>query len=130
MLAFDFGEKRIGVAVGQDLTRSARPLATVGVRGGRPDWEAIARLVETWQPDLLVLGRPLTADGAAHPLAAALERFARRLRGRFARPVAFVDERLSSWAAAEAGGSAGPGGLDAAAAGLILETWFAENPTP
>jgi putative Holliday junction resolvase len=128
VLAFDFGRRRIGVAVGQEVTRTAEALNTVAVRDDRPDWAAITTLVETWRPDLFVLGRPGTADGGATALDAALERFARRLEGRYQRRVSFVDERLSSYAA-----GAGPhrrGGLDAAAARVILETWFAENSAP
>lgn len=122
MLAFDFGLRRIGTAVGQDLTGTARALTTVAVRNGQVDWEAIARLVDTWQPDMFVLGRPETADGAPHPLHAAIDRFARRLHGRYGRTVSFIDERLSSHAAAADPASAA--GVDAVAAQLILESWF------
>ncbi|MEQ8660376.1 MAG: Holliday junction resolvase RuvX [Gammaproteobacteria bacterium] len=127
VLAFDFGRRRIGVAVGQELTGSAAPLVTLAVRNERPDWDAIAALVETWQPDLFVLGRAHAADGSPTALDAALERFARRLAGRYGRPVSFVDERLSSYAAGDHP-RAGRAGLDAASASVILETWFAENP--
>ncbi|MEQ8231224.1 MAG: Holliday junction resolvase RuvX [Gammaproteobacteria bacterium] len=129
VLAFDFGLRRIGVAVGQEVTGTAEPLVTLQVRDQRPDWDAIAALVGTWQPDLFVLGRPCTADGAPTALSAPLERFARRLAGRYGRPVSFVDERLSSYAAGEHP-RAGRTGLDAASASVILETWFAENPAP
>ena len=129
VLAFDFGSRRIGVAVGQEVTRTAEALCTIAVRDDRPDWDAITAVVETWRPDLFVLGRPRTADGGATPLGAALERFARRLEGRFGRRVSFVDERLSSYAADAEPGSA-HGGLDAASARVILETWFAENSAP
>lgn len=126
VLAFDYGERRLGVAVGQEVTATASPLATLAVHNGAIDWAAIARLVETWQPDLFVVGHPLSAAGAPTRLAGAIARFARRLEGRYQRPVAFVDEHLSSYAA-----SADPAGarhgLDAVAARLILETWFAEN---
>lgn len=128
VLAFDYGRRRIGVAIGQELTGSATPLATVAVHHGRIDWNAIGRLVETWQPDLFVLGCPATADGKPHPLAAEIARFARRLGGRYHREVALIDERLSSHAAQDA--AAPPRtGLDAIAAGLILESWFAHAAT-
>ena len=123
VLAFDFGLRRIGAAVGQDLTGTAQALTTVAVRNGQIDWPAIARLVDVWQPDVFVLGRPETADGAPHPLHAAIDRFARRLHGRYGRSVSFIDERLSSHAAAADPASA-TAGLDAVAARLILESWF------
>lgn len=124
VLAFDFGHKRIGVAVGQDLTGTARALETVAVRNGRIDWDAIAALVDAWRPEQFVLGRPQAADGAPHALDPAIERFARRLQGRYGRPVAFIDEHLSSHAAS-ADPECARAGLDAVAARVILESWFA-----
>lgn len=126
MLGFDFGTRRIGVAVGQDVTGTAEALATVRVTDGRPDWDAIARLVDEWAPARLVLGLPSHADDAPHALADAVRRFARRLEGRFRVPVSFVDERLSSQAGAD-DPAAARRGLDAAAARVILERWFAER---
>jgi putative Holliday junction resolvase len=130
VLCFDYGARRIGVAVGQTVTRTAGPLATLSARQGQPDWAALARLVAEWRPERFVVGLPTTADGAPHPLRAAIERFARRLEGRFRRPVEFVDERLSSWAAAADAGD-GRHGVDALAAARILETWLGQTrPTP
>lgn len=125
---FDYGARRIGVAVGQSVTRTAEPLATIEVRNGRPDWDAIARLIAAWRPQQLVLGLPSHADGkGVHSLKATIERFGRRLHGRFHLPVAFVDERLSSYAA-EGCPAVPQAGLDAVAARLILETWLAGQP--
>lgn len=123
-LAFDYGERRIGVAVGQTQTRTAQALVTLPVRNGQIDWPAIAKLVEQWQPQQLVVGLPTTDDGQPHLNAAPIARFARRLHGRFHLPVAFVDERLSSYAASEDPDTRRVG-LDAVAARLILETWLA-----
>jgi len=123
VLAFDFGLRRIGAAVGQDLSRTAQALGTIKVKQHRPDWDGIGRLVHEWQPDLFVLGRPETADGKPHSLAAAIERFAGQLHGRYGKPVHFIDERLSSYAA-EGSADAARLGVDAAAARIILETWF------
>jgi len=123
-LGFDYGERRIGVAVGQTVTRTASPLATLAARDGRPDWAAVKKLIDEWRPEVLIVGRPRTADGAPHAMDAAIERFARRLEGRFGLAVEFVDERLSSHAAAELAGD-GRHGVDAHAAALILETWLA-----
>ncbi len=131
-LGFDYGERRIGVAVGQTVTHTASPLTTLAARDGQPDWAALKRLVDDWRPDVLVVGRPTTADGAPHALAEPIARFARRLEGRFGLEVEFVDERLSSHAAEEfardgrRGGDAR--GIDALAAALILETWLAPTP--
>ena len=124
MLGFDYGERRIGVAVGQTLTRTAQALVTLNVRDGQPDWAALKRVIDEWRPTQLVLGMPSSADGASHPQAEPIARFARRLAGRFQLPIAFVDERLSSYAAAEDPESRRVG-LDAVAARLILETWLA-----
>jgi putative Holliday junction resolvase len=132
VLGFDYGERRIGVAVGQTVSRTAGPLTTLPAKQGQPDWAALARLVAEWRPERFVVGLPTTVDGAPHPLREAIERFARRLEGRFRRPVVFVDERLSSWAAASAiRGSRH--GVDALAAARILETWLDQAgpvPTP
>jgi putative Holliday junction resolvase len=125
VLGFDYGERRIGVAVGQTVTRTAGPLATLPARHGQPDWTALARLVAEWRPERFVVGLPTTADGAPHPLREAIERFARRLEGRYRRPVVFVDERLSSWAA-ETDARDSRHGLDALAAARILETWLGQ----
>jgi putative Holliday junction resolvase len=123
VLGFDYGERRIGVAVGQTVTRTASPLKTLPARGGQPDWRAVKTLIEAWQPARLVVGLPSTADGAPHPLADAIARFGRRLHGRFGLPVDFIDERLSSHEAA-ARCRNGRQEIDAMAASLILETWL------
>ncbi len=123
-LAFDYGERRIGVAVGQSQTRTAQALITLAVRNGQVDWPAISKLVEQWQPQQLVVGMPTSDDGQPHLNTAPIARFARRLHGRFQLPVAFVDERLSSYAASEDPDTRRVG-LDAVAARLILETWLA-----
>lgn len=123
-LGFDYGEKRIGVAVGQTCTRTATAVATLPARHGQPDWAALARLIAQWRPERLVVGMPETADGTPHGLRPAVERFARRLQGRFGLPVEFVDETLSSQAAATLGAGDSGRGLDAEAAALILTTWL------
>jgi putative holliday junction resolvase len=126
-LAFDYGERRIGVAVGQTITRTASPLTTLKARDGQPEWPAVRKLIDEWRPDCLVVGMPTTADGAPHVLAEPIARFARRLDGRFHLPVHFVDERLSSHAASEAARDSRHD-IDAHAAALILETWLTGHP--
>lgn len=96
VLAFDYGERRIGVAVGNTLTATAEPLATLARSAAGPDWTAIARLVESWRPAVAVVGVPYNMDGTRGRLAAPAEAFAAELQRRFGIEVATVDERLSS----------------------------------
>jgi len=137
VLGFDFGRRRIGVAVGQEITASARPLTTLpSTRRQRPDWPAIDRLLAEWQPALVVVGVPRHADGSASAMTTAALRFSRQLRERCRLPVVTIDERLSSHAArarlAELDRDRTL--LDAAAAALILESWLqapaADSPAP
>jgi putative holliday junction resolvase len=130
ILAFDFGTQRIGVAVGEDLTGSARALTTIDAAANDARFAAIGRLIDEWCPVRLVVGLPLALDGAAHELTARSRRFANQLAGRFRLPVELVDERLSSVAAeselraAGRGGRAGKARVDAEAARIILQSWF------
>ena len=118
-LAFDFGLKRIGVASGNSLTRSATPLMTVAEAGQRR-FEAIAALIGQWQPCALVVGVPYHPDGAPHENTARAQHFARQLKGRFRLPVHEVDERYTTTQARAAGAK----DLDAAAAAIILEQYL------
>ena len=133
VLAFDFGLRRIGVAVGDATIGIAHPLETITAEDNRRRFEAIAALVSQWRPVCFVVGHPVTADGAPHPLEPAIARFERRLRARFGLPVERVDETLSSWDAARRLHAAGlparaqKGRLDAMAACVILETWFQQQ---
>jgi putative Holliday junction resolvase len=118
-LSFDFSLKRVGVASGNSLTRSATPLATL-TQEGDARFEAIARLIGDWRPAALVVGVPRHPDGAPHDNTARAQRFARQLAGRFGLPVHEVDERYTSVAAR----SQGAPDVDAAAAALILEQFL------
>ncbi len=129
VLGFDFGRLRIGVAVGQELTATAQPLVTLTARQG-PDWDAIARLIAEWRPQLLVVGLPRYADGGASDITRAALAFCRQLGRRYGLPVETMDERLSSHEAASRL-AARPGrrrrtppGVDPVAAAVILESWF------
>ncbi|NOR51896.1 MAG: Holliday junction resolvase RuvX, partial [Gammaproteobacteria bacterium] len=99
VLGFDFGEKRIGVAIGQELTGTARGIATLTSKNRQPDWDAISHLIEQWHPDLLVVGAPLHMDGTEQPLTHLAYRFGNRLSGRYNLPVERIDERLTSYEA-------------------------------
>jgi putative Holliday junction resolvase len=133
ILAFDFGTRKIGVAIGNSLTRTARPLITIEEEANAARFERIAALIDEWQPDMLIVGRPLHADGREHGMTARAERFARQLSGRFGLTVALVDERFTTVAADAELASAGVHGKDrkaardAVAAQLILQSWFDET---
>ena len=135
ILAFDFGMRRIGVAVGQQITASATSLAVVTSRDDGPDWKAIADLVDEWRPARLVVGMPLNADGTASEMTDQVRAFADQLE-RFGLPVECEDERYSSLEAKallnseRAQGLRGrisKGMIDSAAATLIAERWLARN---
>lgn len=121
VLGFDFGARRIGVAIGNTVTREARPLTTVNATEVAARWDAVAALVGEWEPAHLVVGIPRHPDGTAHEMTTRCERFARQLEGRFRRPVARVDERYTSAVSERADD------IDAAAAALILQQWFDEE---
>jgi len=133
VLGFDFGLKRVGVAVGDTLLKLAHPLTTIAEEGNQRRFAAIAALIAEWQPVLVVVGLPSHADGVEHEMSAQCRRFARRLEGRFALKAVLVDERLSSAAAsedlAELGirGSKQKAALDQVAAQRILQS-FLDHP--
>jgi len=130
VLAFDFGERRLGVAVGELSLRIAHPLATINARSDRERLEAVAQLVREWQPVTLVVGLPAHMDGTEHELSTRCRKFARRLQARFGVPTELVDERLTSRSAelalAEAGvrGRSQKGVIDQVAAQHILDAYF------
>jgi putative Holliday junction resolvase len=130
LLGFDFGTKRIGVAVGQTVTQSARPLTTLKAENGKPHLETLAKLIKIWQPTALIVGIPLNMDGTEQPLTLAARRFAEMLRNQFKIPVHEIDERLTTKAARESlfedGGykALQNGQVDAVAAQLILQNWI------
>ena len=101
LLAFDFGTKSIGVAVGQRITGTARPLPAIKAQDGTPDWNIIERLLKEWQPDEIIVGLPLNMDGTASELGNRAKKFARRLKHQLEeahrpRPIILADERLTS----------------------------------
>jgi len=132
VLAFDFGAKRIGVAVGESRLRIAHPVATIPAPDRRTRFAAIEQLIAEWRPDLLVVGLPAHMDGNEHEMSRRCRNFARSLEGRFRIPVHLVDERLSSRAAQSALAEAGAAhrrrkaALDPVAAQLILQSFFDE----
>jgi putative Holliday junction resolvase len=130
VLGFDFGEKRVGVAVGERLLGLAHPLSTIDFEDRERRLAAIDRLVAEWQPSQLVVGLPLAADGSEHEMTRRCRRFSRQLEARYRLPVELVDERYSSVSAEEALRAqgvdlrAGKHLIDAAAAQIILQGYF------
>ena len=125
LLGFDFGIKRIGVAVGQTITQTATPLSIVKNKNNSPDWQHIQRLLDQWKPDALVVGVPLNMYDEIQTMTIACERFMRQLHGRWHLPVYGVNECLSSVEAMQRIGKQYD--VDAVAAQVILETWLAEK---
>lgn len=129
-LGFDYGTRRIGVAVGNSVSASASPLDTIDVKNEQPDWQHITRLIEEWQPDALIVGWPIQMDESDNPVTAKARRFGNRLHGRYRLTVHHVDERLSSHMALseirEAGynGRRSRGLVDSYAAREILQTFL------
>lgn len=137
VLAFDFGLRRIGLASGDTLTRSAAPRATIPHHADGPDWPAIDRELKSLGPDLLVVGAPYNDDGSPGSLAARADAFAQALAERYGLTVERVDERYSSTAAASllreqrASGQrrrqVGKGDIDSAAAAVMLASWLEQH---
>lgn len=134
VLGFDVGSRRIGVAVGSAFGTGARALAVVDVHAQGPDWPAIDKLNKEWRPDGLVVGDPMTLDGGDQPIRKRAHAFARELHARYQLPVVMIDERASSIEAAQRFANERAEGrkrrrdaaaLDAVAAAVIIERWFA-----
>jgi putative holliday junction resolvase len=120
VLAFDFGLRHIGVAVGQTVTGTASPVATLGARDGVPDWARVHALVATWRPDALLVGLPLNMDGSESEMSARARGFARRLAEKTGHPCSLVDERLTTREAR----SLDAGRVHEIAAVMIAESWL------
>lgn len=135
VLSFDFGEKRIGVAVGETMLKLAHPLTTIHAEENAIKFAEIAALIDEWRPSLLVVGLPSYMDGEAHELTHLAKKFAQRLEGRFNLPVVMMDERLSSAEAAQSLRESGVYGMqqkamiDQVAAQTILQSYFDQLPT-
>jgi putative Holliday junction resolvase len=134
VLGFDVGARRIGVAIGSAFGHGARALAVIDVHGEQVDWAAIDRVHKEWRPDGLVVGDPMTLDGGDQPIRDRARAFAAELKARYRLPVVMVDERASSIEAAQRFAVDRAQGrrrrrdavaLDAVAAAVIVERWFA-----
>lgn len=133
LMAFDYGLKNIGLAYGQTLTGTGRELAPISARDGIPNWDELARLLQEWQPQQLLVGLPLNMDDSESEICRRARKFANRLNGRFGLPVALYDERLTTRMAKEEAHERGHHGhyasapVDSIAARLILESWIREH---
>ena len=136
VLAFDFGTRRIGVAVGEMMLGIARPLTTISAEANEARFAAIGKLIAEWQPGTLLVGLPLSLDGEATEMTDRCRRFARQLEARYRLPVTLVDERLSSASADERLRGQGrdwrqrKAAVDAEAAAIILQSHFDQSPRP
>lgn len=130
IMGFDFGMKNIGVAVGQQLTGTASPLTALRARDGIPDWQQIETLIDNWKPTKLVVGLPLNMDGSEQHMTAAARKFGHRLNNRFKLPVAWQDERLTTYEALNQMGlrdkmqSTQRSDVDRLSAQIILQSWL------
>lgn len=130
IIAIDFGLRNIGVAVGNTLSLTSRPLTIVQARDGVPDWDALSSIFDEWRPDRILVGNPLNMDDSESDMGRQAARFARRIEGRFGLTVTLVDERLSSREAKANALTAGHRGdfasipVDDEAAAIILATWL------
>ncbi|AFP85287.1 Holliday junction resolvase RuvX [secondary endosymbiont of Ctenarytaina eucalypti] len=134
IMSFDFGTQRIGLAIGQYVTCSARPLEVLNARDGMPHWPKIETLLNEWRPDRVVVGLPLSIDGSEQPITSRARTFANRLQSRFKVHVVLHDERLSTVEARSVLFARGgyraleKSKVDAWAAVIILESWLEQFP--
>ncbi len=126
VMGFDFGLRRIGVAIGQTITQTATPEAIVKSNDGKPDWAHITQLFERWQPVAIVVGLPMRLDGSEQALTQPARKFGQRLGGRYHCPVFYIEEQLSSIAAEER--HLKQQHIDDHAAQIILENWLEAHP--
>ena len=132
-LGFDFGTKRLGIAVGQSITKTARPLVTLQVNNGVPRWEELERFINEWQPIGLIVGLAMQPDGSHSPTSKKALKLGQSLEAHFKIPVYYIEERLTSVAAHNFIKERTPtsrfgGDKDAIAAAIILESWLDNNP--
>lgn len=132
-LCFDYGLKNIGVAIGNTLTKEARPITILGAVNGKPRWDELEALVEEWQPAAIIVGSPIDEDGRPTELSAKAAKFARQIEGRLGLTARLHDERFSSKEAKLRAKESGHKGdfmkqpIDDWAAAIILESWLSRD---
>ncbi|WP_063654132.1 Holliday junction resolvase RuvX [Candidatus Arsenophonus triatominarum] len=133
IIAFDFGTLSIGIAIGQEITATARPLTAIKAKDGKPNWLDIKKIIQEWQPELAIVGLPLNMDGTEQPISNQARKFANRLHGRFGIQVTLHDERLTTIEARaqlfNQGGyrALNKSKIDSISAVIILESWFEQH---
>ena len=133
VLGFDYGERRIGIAVGQTITGNASPLETITAVNQKPDWNKIEKIIKDWNPDLLIVGIPYYLDGSPSEMTQKAERFSRQLEGRFQIPVNTVNETLSSFEAEQELqkkskiSQHNKQEIDKMSAAIIVQSWLEQN---
>ncbi|WGO82927.1 Holliday junction resolvase RuvX [Arsenophonus apicola] len=133
IIAFDFGTLSIGIAIGQEITATARPLTAIKAKDGKPNWSEIEKILQEWQPELAIVGLPLNMDGTEQPISNQARKFANRLHGRFGIQVTLHDERLTTIEARaqlfNQGGyrALNKSKIDSISAVIILESWFEQH---
>jgi len=124
ILAFDFGTKKIGVAVGQTLTKTSSPLTIIFNKKNKVNWQEIEEVINEWNPDLLIVGKPLNMDGTESDIMKNVSNFVKKLKKISGTECEYMDERLTSFEAKEKVADTGSTLVDAHAAKIILDNWF------
>ena len=127
IIAFDYGEKKIGVAVGQTSTNTSSPLQIIFNKDNKTNWISISSLLDEWKPDLILLGKPLNMDGSESEIMKKVDRFYKELKSIYDANIEFVDERLTTFEAREILKDEKQDNVDAHAAKILIDNWFDIN---
>ena len=124
IIAFDYGEKKIGVAVGQTSTNTSSPLQIIFNKDNNTNWTCISSLLDEWKPDLILLGKPLNMDGSESEIMKKVDKFYKELKYIYDADIEFVDERLTTFEAREILKDEKHDNVDAHAAKILIDSWF------
>ena len=127
IIAFDYGEKKIGVAVGQTSTNTSSPLQIIFNKDNNTNWTSISSLLDEWKPDLILLGKPLNMDGSDSEIMKKVDKFYKELKSIYDVDIEFVDERLTTFEAREILKDEKHDNVDAHAAKILIDNWFDIN---
>ncbi len=127
IIAFDYGEKKIGVAVGQTSTNTSSPLQIIFNKDNKTNWISISSLLDEWKPDLILLGKPLNMDGSDSDIMKKVDKFYKELKSIYDADIEFVDERLTTFEAREILKDEKHDNVDAHAAKILIDNWFDIN---
>ena len=127
IIAFDYGEKKIGVAVGQTSTNTSSPLQIIFNKDNKTNWISISSLLDEWKPDLILLGKPLNMDGSDSEIMKKVDKFYKKLKSIYDADIEFVDERLTTFEAREILKDEKHDNVDANAAKILIDNWFDIN---